>query len=95
MGWGCWPDTVKEKLLERRKNTRRRQQRREKKRMRRRERMPAGRRGWEDRLAQLRMQKTWLLSWLLILIARRCLDSLSKLQKPSPISGTVEKRGAE
>lgn len=35
--------------------------------------MPAGRRGWEDSLAQLRMQKTWLLSWLLFLIVRRCL----------------------
>lgn len=79
--------------LERQNNTRR-QQRRGKKRMRRRERMPAGRRGWEDSLAHSRMQKTWLLSWLLILIVRRCLGSLSQLQNPSPVCGTVEMRGA-
>jgi hypothetical protein len=57
--------------------------------------MPAGRRGWEDSLAQLGMQKTWLLSWLLILIVKRCPGSLSQLQKPSHVFGTVEMRGAE
>lgn len=56
--------------------------------------MPAGWRGWEDSLAQLRMQKTWLLFWLLILILRRCPGFLSQLQRISPVCGTGKMRGA-
>lgn len=63
--------------------------------MRRRERKPAGVRGWRDRLAYLRMQKTWFLSWPLVLIVRRCPGSLPQPQHLSPVGmrGSGNTRG--